>query len=191
MDATLTQGRSGFCAELKIIDDQGNDLPMDGKAAGNLCIRGWGIARDYLKGVSRKEFLDGGWFDTGDVATINKDGYLRITDRAKDMIKSGGEWISSIELENVAMGHPAVAEAAVIGIEHSKWGERPLLVVVRQDGAELTAEEILSWLDGKVANWWKPDAVEFIESLPHTATGKFNKLALREIFNDYRFAKDC
>ena len=193
MAIKVKQGRGVFGVEVKITDDENKELPWDGKTAGMLKVRGPWVCRSYFgmaPGESEAHDADG-WFATGDIANIDPQGFVQLTDRAKDVIKSGGEWISSIELENVAMGHPGVAEAAVIGIEHSKWGERPLLVVVRQDGAELTAEEILSWLDGKVANWWKPDAVEFIESLPHTATGKFNKLALREIFNDYRFAKDC
>ena len=185
MDATLTQGRSVFGAELKIIDDMGDELPMDGKAAGNLCIRGWGIASDYLKGVSRKEFLDGGWFDTGDVATINEDGYLQITDRAKDMIKSGGEWISSIDLENAATGHPGVLEAAVIGVFHPKWDERPILIIVPH-GEPPDRQSVLDHLEGKVARWWFPDDIIFVDELPHGATGKVEKKTLREKFKDHK-----
>jgi len=132
---------------------------------------------------------DKGWFDTGDVASINPDGNMIITDRTKDVIKSGGEWISSIDLENCAVGHAEVAEAAVIGIVHPKWDERPLLVVVRAPGSDIASEEILSFMDGKVAKWWMPDEVAFVDELPHTATGKIHKLKLREQFSEYRFAK--
>jgi fatty-acyl-CoA synthase len=133
------------------------------------------------------EILDEeGFFDTGDVATIDPDGYMQITDRAKDVIKSGGEWISSIDLENLAVGHPDVAEAAVIGIHHPKWDERPLLVIVKKEGREPQPKDILKFMDGKIAKWWMPDDVQFVGEIPHTATGKINKLKLRETFREYR-----
>lgn len=187
MDARMTQGRGVFGAELKIIDEEGQELPMDGESAGRLCIRGWGIACDYLKSESREEFLDGGWFDTGDIATISEDGYMQITDRAKDMIKSGGEWISSIDLENTAMGHPGVAAGAAIGVHHPKWDERPLLILVKKTGQVLSEDEILGYLKDRVPKLWLPDAVVFVDELPIGATGKVNKKALREQFKNFRF----
>jgi len=187
MDAKLTQGRAVFGAELKIVGEGGEELPHDGKAAGNLCVRGWAVSSAYLKGESNKEFLADGWFDTGDIATINEDGYLQLTDRAKDMIKSGGEWISSIDLENAATGHPGVAAAAVIGVYHPKWGERPLLVVVLKPGSELDRQGVLDHLESKVAKWWLPDDIVTVEALPLGATGKVQKNELREQFKDYAF----
>jgi fatty-acyl-CoA synthase len=149
-------------------------------------VRGPWISRSYFKGEGG-EILDAdGFFDTGDVATIDADGYMQITDRSKDVIKSGGEWISSIDLENAAMGHPGVAEAAVIGIVHPKWQERPLLVVVRKAGQNVTRDDMLKFLRGKVAKWWVPDDVAFVSELPHTATGKLLKMKLRETFKDYQ-----
>ena len=185
MRAKLAQGRGTFGAEIKIIDDEGNDLPHDGKTSGSLCIRGWAVASAYFKKENSEEFLDGRWFDTGDIATIDPDGYMRITDRAKDVIKSGGEWISSIDLENAAMGHPHVQEAAVIGVVHPKWDERPLLVVVPTKDSNPEPQEILSSLTGKVAKWWIPEDVQFVDELPHGATGKVNKKDLREQFKSY------
>ncbi|MGI9293077.1 MAG: long-chain-fatty-acid--CoA ligase [Pseudomonadales bacterium] len=185
MDAKMTQGRGIFGAELKVVDADGNELPMDGESAGNLHIRGWAVASAYLHGESNKEFLDGGWFDTGDVATLNEDGYLQLTDRAKDMIKSGGEWISSIDLENAAVGHPDVAAAAVIGVHHPKWDERPLLVVAMKPDAELDKARILAHMQGKVAKWWLPDDIVAVEALPVGATGKVQKNELRQRFVDY------
>lgn len=179
-------GRGIFGCEMKIVDDEGNELPWDGETFGALKVRGPWICSDYfgLEGESEAHDEDG-WFNTGDVATIDPEGYMAITDRTKDVIKSGGEWISSIELENTAVGHPAVAEAAVIGVHHPKWTERPLLVVVKKEDAELSRDEMLAWFDGKVASWWVPDDVVFVEEIPHTATGKIKKLELRKQFDDY------
>jgi len=175
-----------FGCELRIVDDEGNELPWDGVAYGALQVRGYWICSDYFKleGSGGSHTADG-WFETGDVATIDPNGYMAITDRTKDVIKSGGEWISSIELENAAMGHPAVAEAAVIGVAHEKWTERPLLVVVRAAGKDLDKQEILDYLDGKVAKWWIPSDAVFVDELPHTATGKVKKIELRRQFADY------
>ena len=178
----------GICGvEMRIVDDEGKELPWDGVAYGALQVRGPWICSDYykLEGESESHTEDG-WFDTGDVATIDELGYMAITDRTKDVIKSGGEWISSIDVENTAMGHPAVAEAAVIGVPHPKWTERPLLIVIKAEGAELTGEEILQWLDGKIAKWWIPDDVVFVDEIPHTATGKIKKIDLRKQFADYK-----
>jgi fatty-acyl-CoA synthase len=170
--------------EMKITDDAGKELPWDGKNPGRLKVRGPAISGAYYR--IKDDILDEqGFFDTGDVATIDEHGYVRITDRSKDVIKSGGEWISSIDLENLAVGHPKVAEAAVIGMPHPKWGERPLLIVQVKQGGSLTREEILGFMDGKIASWWMPDDVVFVDSIPHTATGKILKTALREQFKDY------
>jgi fatty-acyl-CoA synthase len=181
----LKQGRPLYGVEMKIVDGAGKELPRDGKAFGDLLVRGPWILREYFKGEGGDVLRDG-WFPTGDVGTIDPDGYLQITDRSKDVIKSGGEWISSIDLENIAMGHPAVLEAAVIGVRHPKWDERPLLVVVKKPGAEVTREELLRYYEGRIAKWWLPDDVVFVEQLPHTATGKLSKMTLREQFKDYR-----
>jgi fatty-acyl-CoA synthase len=168
---------------MKIVGPDGRDLPWDGVAFGDLHVRGpWVISRYFARDDSP---LVDGWFPTGDVATIDPDGFLHITDRSKDVIKSGGEWISSIDLENIAVAHPAVAEAACIACPHPKWTERPLLVVVRRDGAELTRDALLAFYEGKVAKWWIPDDVVFVGELPHTATGKLQKLRLREMFKDH------
>ena len=148
-------------------------------------MRGPAIARAYFKNEGGEILDDQGFFDTGDVSTIDPYGYMNITDRSKDVIKSGGEWISSIDLENLAVGHPAVAEAAVIGVAHPKWDERPLLICVLKDGTSATKDEILTFMDGKIAKWWMPDDVTFIDEIPHTATGKISKLTLREKFKDY------
>ena len=183
----IKQGRPLFGVEMKIVDDDGHSLPHDGKAFGHLMVRGPWICRGYYKGEGG-EILDAdGFFDTGDVATIDADGYMQITDRSKDVIKSGGEWISSIDLENAAMGHPGVAEAAVIGVAHPKWQERPLLVIVKKSGQTVTREDMLTFLQGRVAKWWLPDDVAFVDELPHTATGKLLKMKLRETFRDYQF----
>jgi 3-(methylthio)propionyl---CoA ligase len=185
-----SQGRAVYGIELKIVDGQGRELPWDGKAFGALRVRGPWVCSAYYRQEGRSEAHDEeGWFDTGDVATIDPQGYMTITDRTKDVIKSGGEWISSIELENIAVAHPAIAAAAVIGVPHPKWDERPLLLVVPAEGATATPAELLAHFDGKVANWWIPDAVEFIDDLPLTATGKISKLTLRERFADYRLAE--
>ena len=179
------QGRPLFGVDMKIVDAKGRELPHDGAAAGNLLVRGpWILAR-YYRDEGGEPLTAEGWLPTGDVGTIDADGYLTITDRSKDMIKSGGEWISSIELENIAMGHPAVAEAAAIGIPHPRWDERPLLVVVKRAGASLDRDALLAYYDGKVAKWARPDDVVFVEELPHTATGKLSKRTLRERFRDY------
>jgi fatty-acyl-CoA synthase len=148
-------------------------------------VRGAAIAKSYFKGEGGEILDRDGFFDTGDVATIDEHGFMQITDRSKDVIKSGGEWISSIELENVAVGHPKVAEAAVIGIAHPKWDERPLLVILKKPGAEVTKEEILAFMEGKIAKWWMPDDVAFVDAIPHTATGKIQKRDLREQFKGY------
>ena len=186
LDVQTKQGRPVYGVEMKITDDDGRALPHDGKAFGHLMVRGPWITAGYFKGDGG-EILDvDGFFDTGDVATIDSDGYMQITDRSKDVIKSGGEWISSIDLENAAVGHPAIAEAAVIGVAHAKWQERPLLIVVRKKGQDATRDEVLQYLDGKVAKWWMPDDVVFVDELPHTATGKLQKMKLREQFREYR-----
>jgi len=185
LEVRLKQGRPPFGVDMKIVDDSGKELPRDGKAFGDLMVRGPWITSGYFKGEGG-EVLDNGWFPTGDVATLDPDGYMQITDRSKDVIKSGGEWISSIDLENAAMAHPAVAEAAVIGIAHPKWDERPLLIVHRKAGATVDKNELLEFLAGKVAKWWLPDDVQFVDAIPHTATGKILKTRLREDFKDYR-----
>src|SRR5579871_3981929 len=172
LDYKVKQGRPVFGVEMKIVDDKNKELPRDGKAFGRLKVRGPAIAKGYFKGEGKSAFDKDGWFDTGDVATLDPDGYMTITDRSKDVIKSGGEWISSIEIENIAVGHPAVAEAAVIGIPHPKWDERPLLIIVLKPGQKATREEILSYLKDKIAKWWMPDDVVFVEEIPHTATCK-------------------
>jgi fatty-acyl-CoA synthase len=184
------QGRTVFGVELKITDEEGKELPRDGKAFGALKVRGPWIASSYYRRDSDPAFEADGWFNTGDVATICPLGYMQITDRTKDVIKSGGEWISSIELENLACAHPAVAQAAVIAIPHSKWQERPLLVVVLKAGASATREELLEFYLGKIAKWWIPDDVAFVEKLPLTATGKLSKLQLRQQFSDFKLSTD-
>ena len=186
LDLQEKQGRSVFGVEMKIVDAAGNALPHDGVAFGHLLVRGPWVTRAYFREENESILDADGFFDTGDVATIDADGYMHITDRSKDVIKSGGEWISSIALENAAIGHPGVAEAAVIGVAHSKWQERPLLVVVRKAGQELTRDQMLGFLQDKVARWWLPDDVAFVAELPHTATGKILKTRLREMFSDYR-----
>ncbi|MGO4716243.1 fatty-acid--CoA ligase [Bradyrhizobium sp. 2TAF24] len=184
LDVLQTQGYPPFGVEMKITDDEGKELPWDGKTFGRLKVSGPAVAKAYYRVDGN--ILDGeGYFDTGDVATIDEAGYMRITDRSKDVIKSGGEWISSIDLENLAVGHPKVAEAAVIGVAHPKWDERPLLIIQLKDGQTATREEILSYMDGKIAKWWMPDDVTFVTAIPHTATGKILKTALRDQFKDY------
>ena len=177
------QGHVVYGVDWKIVDGEGRELPWDAEAFGDLLVRGPWVVSGYYKGT-RSPLVDG-WFPTGDVATIDPDGYLRITDRSKDVVKSGGEWISSIALENLAMAHPAVQEAAVIACSHPKWDERPLLVVVRKPKASVTREELLAFYEGKVAKWWIPDDVVFVDELPHTATGKLMKTALRERFANH------
>ncbi len=182
----LKQGRVPFGVEMRITDDAGKELPRDGVAFGHLEVRGPAVAASYFRGEGGRILDADGWFDTGDVATIDPHGYMQITDRAKDVIKSGGEWISSIDLENTAVGHPDVAEAAVIGIAHPKWDERPLLIVVCKPGRSISREEMLVYLTDKVAKWWLPDDVVVVDEIPHTATGKIQKTTLRERFKDYR-----
>lgn len=186
LDIQEKQGYAPFGVEMKVTDDDNTSLPWDGKTFGRLKVRGPAIAAAYYGGDGAEQFDDDEWFDTGDVAHIDAEGYMQITDRAKDVIKSGGEWISSIDLENLAVGHPDVAEAAVIGIAHPKWDERPLLVVIAKPGKEPTREQILEFMDGKIAKWWMPDDVVFVDEIPHTATGKIQKITLREQFKDYR-----
>ncbi len=177
------QGKVIYGVDMRIVDAEGQVLPWDGQTPGDLEVRGHWVISSYFK-VDKSPLHDG-WFPTGDVATIDADGYMHITDRSKDVIKSGGEWISSIDLENVAMGHPAVHEAAAIAAFHPKWDERPLLVVVKKPGAEVTREEILAFYDGKIPKWQTPDDIVFIDEIPHTATGKIYKLKLREQFKDH------
>ena len=186
LDVQMKQGHAPFGVEMKITDDAGRDLPWDGKTFGRLKVRGPAVAKAYYKVDNDPVFEADGWFDTGDVATMDPHGYMQITDRSKDVIKSGGEWISSIDVENLAVGHPKVAEAAVIGVMHPKWDERPLLVIVLKKGESATKEDILGFMQGKVAKWWMPDDVVFVEEIPHTATGKIQKLTLRQQFKDYR-----
>jgi fatty-acyl-CoA synthase len=186
--ATKTkQGFPSFGVEMKITDDKNKTLPRDGKSAGHLKVRGPAVAKGYFRGAGKEAFGKQGWFDTGDIATIDADGYMAITDRAKDVIKSGGEWISSIAIENIAVGHPALAEAAVIGMPHPKWGERPLLAAVLKPGAKADAAQILAYMNGKIAKWWLPDAVVFLPEIPHTATGKILKTQLRVLLRDFSF----
>lgn len=184
------QGQVIFGVDMKIVDDAFAELPWDGKTFGNLLVRGPWVIREYFRGEGGDPLqydADGrGWFPTGDVATIDPDGYMQITDRSKDVIKSGGEWISTIELENLAIGHPAVANAAVIGVPHPKWDERPLLLIVKRPGAQVTREELLAFYAGKVARWWIPDDIQFLDALPLGATGKVLKTKLREQFCDYK-----
>ena len=187
-DRKIKQGRPVFGVEISIRDGEDNDLPRDGKAFGDLLIRGPWIARCYLK-MEDGERPDG-WFFTGDVATIDEEGFMQITDRSKDVIKSGGEWISSIELENLAMAHPDIAQAAVIGVRHPKWDERPLVIAVRKPGSALTAGDLLAFYQGKIAKWWTPDDVIFVDELPLGATGKLLKTKLRELYGDHQFAAE-
>ena len=184
------QGRVIFGVDMRIVGEDGQTLPQDGKAFGDLQVRGPWVIRGYFKGEGgdplKADERGDKWFPTGDVATIDPDGYMQITDRSKDVIKSGGEWISSIDLENIAMAHPKVAEAAVIGVKHPKWDERPIVVAVKKPGQEVSKEELLKFFDGKIAKWWMPDDVVFVAELPHTATGKLSKLTIRQQMKDYR-----
>lgn len=178
------QGRVPFGVELRVVDEDGNTLPRDGQSSGNLHVRGPWVIKRYFK--AEADAIDGdGWFDTGDVAVIHPDGTMQITDRAKDVIKSGGEWISSAELENAAVGCPGVALAAAIGVYHPKWDERPILLVVRQPDAPIVETDVLAHLETKVAKWWLPDEVLFVDSLPQTGTGKIQKAELRKSYKDY------
>jgi acyl-CoA synthetase (AMP-forming)/AMP-acid ligase II len=185
MKIRLKQGRAIYGVDMKIVGEDGRELPWDGKTFGDLLVKGPWIVGEYFKGEGGNPLVDG-WFPTGDVATIDPDGYMQITDRSKDVIKSGGEWISSIEVENIAVAHPAVAMAACIGMPHPKWDERPILAVVRKPGAEVTREELLKFYEGKTAKWQIPDDVVFVEAIPLGATGKMLKTRLREMLKDYR-----
>jgi len=189
LDVQQKQGHPPFGVEMKITDDAGSRLPWDGTTFGRLQVRGPAIAKAYFKAEGESILDEEGFFDTGDVATIDRYGFMQITDRAKDVIKSGGEWISSIDLENVAVGHPKVAEAAVIGVSHPKWDERPLLVVVLKKGQTAGKSEILDFMRDKIAKWWLPDDVVFVDEIPHTATGKIQKTTLRQHFKDYSLPK--
>lgn len=178
------QGRPVYGVEMKIVDDNNQELPRDGKTFGRLLVRGPWIINGYYKNDDRSSFIDG-WFDTGDVATIDPNNYMHIVDRSKDVIKSGGEWISSIDLENAAVGHPELLECCVIGARHPKWDERPLLLAIRKEGSKVTEDEVKEFLSDKIAKWWMPDAVIFVDSLPHTATGKLLKVDLRKEYENY------
>jgi fatty-acyl-CoA synthase len=186
LDLQAKQGWAPFGVEMKIVDDENKELPWDGKRFGRLKVRGFAVAESYFRDEGGKIIDENGFFDTGDVATIDPNGFMQITDRAKDVIKSGGEWISTIDIENLAVAHPDVAEAAVIGVHHSKWDERPLLVVVPKEGHEPKTQEVLDFLKPKIAKWWLPDDVQVVQEIPHTATGKINKLKLRENFKGYK-----
>jgi fatty-acyl-CoA synthase len=185
MKVRLKQGRGVFGVDMKIVGDEGQELPWDGKAYGDLLVKGPWVISDYFKGEGGSPLVDG-WFPTGDVATIDPDGYMQITDRSKDVIKSGGEWISSIDVENVAMAHPAVAMAACIGMKHPKWDERPVIAVVKKPGSEVTRDELIAFYEGKTAKWQIPDDVIFVDAIPLGGTGKMQKVKLREMLQDYK-----
>jgi fatty-acyl-CoA synthase len=188
VDLVAKQGRVPFGVELRVVDEADEEQPRDGASSGRLQIRGPWIIKRYFQDEAGDCAGDGGWFDTGDVAVIHPCGTMQITDRSKDVIKSGGEWISSVDLENAAVGCPGVAEAAAIGIKHPKWDERPLLLVIRKPGAGVTEADVRAHLTAHVAKWWLPDEILFVDSLPHTATGKLLKTALREQYRDFEFA---
>jgi fatty-acyl-CoA synthase len=186
LDLKMKQGHPPFTVEFRLTDDEGRDQPWDGKTFGRLKVKGPAVSKAYFRREDEAILDDRGFFDTGDVGTIDEAGYFQVTDRSKDVIKSGGEWISSIDLENLAVGHPDVAEAAVIGVAHPKWDERPLLVIVPKPGKTPGKDEMLAFMTGRIAKWWLPDDVVLVESIPHTATGKIQKTALREMFREYR-----
>jgi fatty-acyl-CoA synthase len=186
LDILQSQGYPPFGVQMKITDDAGSTLPWDGKTFGRLKVSGPSVSKAYFR-VGANILDEEGYFDTGDVATIDANGYMRITDRSKDVIKSGGEWISSVDLENLAVGHPAIAEAAVIGVYHPKWDERPLLIVQLKQDQTATREDILKYMEGKIVKWWMPDDVVFVDGIPHTATGKILKTALRDQFKAHSF----
>jgi fatty-acyl-CoA synthase len=185
MQIRLKQGRGIFGVDMKIVDGDNRELPWDGKTYGDLLVKGSWIISDYFKGEGGSPLVDG-WFPTGDVATIDADGFMQITDRSKDVIKSGGEWISSIDVENIAMAHPAVAMAACVGMKHPKWDERPIIAVVKKAGSDVSREELLKFYDGRLAKWQIPDDVVFVDAIPLGATGKMQKTKLRELLKDYK-----
>jgi len=185
MAVRLKQGRGIFGVDMKIVGADGKELPWDGKTFGDLLVKGSWVLERYFKDEGGSPLVDG-WFPTGDVATIDAEGFMQITDRSKDVIKSGGEWISSIDVENIAMAHPAVAMAACIGVSHPKWDERPIIVVVRKPGTDVTREQLLAFYEGKIAKWQIPDDVVFVDTIPLGATGKMQKTKLREQLEDYR-----
>lgn len=187
LELQLKQGHAIYGVDIKIIDENGKELPWDGEHSGNLLVRGAWVVAQYFKRPENK-IADGEWFDTGDIATIDQYGIMKITDRKKDVIKSGGEWISSVDIENTAMLHKEISLAAVIGISHPKWDERPLLVIERSAAKELSIDEINAYLEGKIAKWWLPDAIVYVDNLPMTATGKVHKLILRDKFKDFKLA---
>jgi len=184
------QGRAIYGVGIKIVNDDGVAMPHDGHAVGNLKVRGPWVLQNYYRSSDSTQLDADGWFTTGDIATIDADGYMQLTDRSKDVIKSGGEWISSIDLENAAVGHPDVLEAAVIGVAHRKWQERPLMLIVRKPNSQVGQQDILEFLETRVAKWWLPDEVLFVDALPHTATGKLQKMSLRSEYRDYRLPND-
>jgi 3-(methylthio)propionyl---CoA ligase len=185
MKVRLKQGRGIYGVDMKIVGEDGKELPWDGKAYGDLLVKGPWVISDYYKSEGGSPLVDG-WFPTGDVATIDPDGYMQITDRSKDVIKSGGEWISSIDVENIAMAHPAVAMAACIGMKHPKWDERPVIAVVKKPGVDVSVADLLAFYEGKTAKWQIPDDVVFVDAIPLGATGKMQKIKLRELLKDYR-----
>ncbi len=188
MQIRLKQGRCIYGVDMKIVNDEGVELPWDGKAFGDLLVKGPWVVREYFKGEGGNPLTADGWFPTGDVATIDPDGYMQITDRSKDVIKSGGEWISSIDIENIAVSHPAVAMAACIGVAHPKWDERLIIAVVRKPGMDVTRDELIAFYEGKAAKWQVPDDVVFVDAIPLGATGKMLKTRLREMLKDYKLA---
>jgi fatty-acyl-CoA synthase len=185
MQIRLKQGRAIFGVDMKVVNEAGQSLPWDGKSSGDLLVKGPWVIAEYFKGEGGNPLING-WFPTGDVATIDADGFLQITDRSKDVIKSGGEWISSIDVENIAMAHPAVLMAACVGMPHPKWDERPIIAVVKKPDAAITREELLQFFDGKTAKWQIPDDVVFVDAIPLGATGKMQKMKLREQLKDYK-----
>jgi fatty-acyl-CoA synthase len=189
IEQKLKQGRIVAGVDMRLVDAEGRELPRDGVTSGHLQVRGPWIVRSYFRATQTATTLDG-WFDTGDIATLDADGYMRITDRAKDIIKSGGEWISSVILENAVMGHPDIAHAAVIGVAHPKWQERPLLVCVRRAAATPSLEDVRAFLADKVPRWWLPDGIVFVDALPLGATGKVQKAVLRADFAHYRLTEE-
>jgi 3-(methylthio)propionyl---CoA ligase len=181
----MKQGRAIYGVDMKIVGEDGKELPWDGKTYGDLLVKGPWIVKEYFKGEGGDPLKDG-WFPTGDVATIDAEGFMQITDRSKDVIKSGGEWISSIDIENIAMAHPAVAMAACVGMPHPKWDERPIIAVVKKPGAEVAVADLLKFYEGKTAKWQIPDDVVFVDAIPLGATGKMQKMKLREQLKDYK-----